>query len=43
MNNYVPLFVLDGNLELKCWPFPSLALRTAAQTALDRCAVLEFV
>lgn len=33
MNNYVPLFVFDGNLELKSWPFPSLALHTAAQTA----------
>lgn len=41
MNNYVPLFVFDGNLGLKSWPFPTLAEHTVAQDALTRCAVLD--
>lgn len=43
MNNYVPLFVFDGNLELNSWPFPSPALHTAAQNVLERCAMLGFL
>lgn len=43
MNNYVLLFVCNGNLELKSWPFPLLAQHTAAQNTLDRCVVLEFM
>jgi hypothetical protein len=43
MNNYASLFVFDGDLELKSWLFLSLALHTAAQNVVDRCAVLSFM